>query len=235
MKKKDKETEESVVKNTLPECPFESGDIIVNEEFSVIGIFCEELTDIDEQITFPSFYVACSNGVIHENFDDLDCDDWPGDYRLATDEEAEIFLGDIEDLTDYVWNNNTKMLETRNKDKWMIKDHFYPKTWEEATQNYTECHDLDETLICCDLDGSYSDKAFTFAQLKLLAKIYNFDNENKAGEVSYAVTVTPEKDLECRPYIYGKRNSALSFRYKEQAAMFMSYFESMIEKCAELV
>lgn len=217
-----------------PTMEFKDGDIIVNEDFTVIGVFQAELTDREEQYTFPSFYIACSNGRVHENFDDMDCE-WPGDYRFATDEETEIFLKEVEDLTDLIWCPNTKMLEKRDESDWKVKGHFYPKTWDEAVKNYNSCHELEDELVCCGYEDGYSGTIYSFAQLKLLYDIYVEGIENKPDDVVYSVVVNPQGELDLRPYIYGIRNSLLTFRYQEQARMFMTYFEEMIKKCKELV
>lgn len=213
---------------------FENGEIIVNDDFTVIGAFYMELHDTEGQITFPTFHVACANGQVHTNYDDLMCD-WPGDYRRATDEEIEIFLQEIEDFEGMVWNPEEKILEVRDDSSWRIQNHFYPKTWEEAEKNYTSCSELSNELFCCGWDEDYSGRALSMAQLKLLYDIYSHGNKNVSGEVSYAVVPSEHGEIELRPYIYGKRNSLLTFRYKEQAITFMTYFEDMIKKCSEFL
>lgn len=220
--------------NQNGDCMFQNGDIIVNDDFSIIGVFFQELQDKDEQITFPTFHVACSCGKVYENYDDLNCD-WPEDYRFATDEEIEIFLKEVEDLEGLVWNPEEYRLEKRDEENWKIKGHFYPKTWNEAVDNYTACQQLENELFCCGYEDEFAGKMITLAQLKLLYDIFNEGNENKYNEVSYAVIVAPCGEIECRPYIYGLRNSLLSFRYQSQARLFMTYFEDMIKKCKELV
>ena len=118
---------------------------------------------------------------------------------------------------------------------WKVKGHFYPKTWDEAVKNYNSCHELEDELVCCGYEDGYSGTIYSFAQLKLLYDIYVEGIENKPDDVVYSVVVNPQGELDLRPYIYGIRNSLLTFRYQEQARMFMTYFEEMIKKCKELV
>lgn len=212
---------------------FENGDIIVSEDHTVIGVFYTTQKDLEDSVEFPSFHIAIQNGQYRENFDDLICD-WPMDYQLATDEETEIFLSQVEEFTGMVWNTNLKMLERRDESSWKLTNHLYPSTWKEATERFNSCSELEDELFCNGFDNGFSGKMYTLAQLKLLYDIYNYGIGNKKDEVSYAIVSTPWGELECRPYIFGSRNSMFSFKYQEQARLFMTNFEELLKKCANL-
>lgn len=212
---------------------FKSGDIIVNEDFSVIGAFEEELFYKDSDESFPTFFVACNYGRVITNFDDLESN-WPGDYRLATDDEISLFLEEVEDIEGLVWNPQKKSLDHRDG-SWRLSNHVYPKTWVEATENYPECSDLEANLVVCSGTYEFEWRVYTFAQVILLYDIYREGNDNVPGEMSYAITVTDTGALDIVPFIYGRRNTVLSFRYQEQAKQFLTYFEDMIKLCSDLI
>lgn len=218
------------------EIKFVYGDIIVNDEFTVIGAYSHESIDPASGISWPTFSIAANNGRLFENFDDIECNDWPGEYRYATDEEIEIFLKEIEDLTNFVWNPTTHTLEVRDESSWKIPNYVYPDSWSEAEKQYSDCWRYTEELLEIGEEDSFSGSVFTLGKLILLKNIYEEGNRNVKGEVSYAIVKSRVcNKLECRPYIYGTRNSIMSFRFQEQARLFMTNFEDLLLNCINLL
>lgn len=225
---------------------FIEGDIIVNEDFSIIGIFSEtiyeepskgaldEEDDIyDEILGWPAFHVACVNGRLFYNYDDIECDDWPYGYRKATDEEQELFLKTIEDIEGMVWDPDTMLLEKRDESNWRRPNHVYPETWRDAVHNYSECKDFEYSFAS---EGTgMTKKAINMGKLMILKDIYSFGNDVIDGELAYAIVPTHKKDLECRPYIVGNRKSLLTFRFHEQALWFATVFEDIIKCCIDYI
>ena len=218
--------------NDLDNIQFGKGDIIVNEEFSVIGAYSHESIDTASGMAWPTFSIAANNGSVYLNFDDIECDDWPGDYRYATDEEIELFLKAIEDFTGFVWNPVTETLEERDESTWRLPNYVYPLSWEHAEKIYKECQDYSQELFVVGEEEGMAGITYTLGKLILLRDIYRRSNENIEGEVSYAIVKSKvDNKLECRPFIYGSRNSLFGFRYQEQAKVFMTNFEDLLKIC----
>lgn len=222
--------------NDIDNVMFIKGDIIINEEFSVIGAYSHESIDTASGMSWPTFSIAVNNGKIYLNFDDIECDDWPGDYRYASDEEVELFLKAIEDYSGFVWNPLTETLEERDESTWRLPKYVYPQSWEEAEKIYDECERYTQELFVVGDEEGPGGIAYTLGKLILLRDIYRKNNDNVDGEISYAIIKTKVgENLECRPFIFGSRNSMFSFRYQEQARLFMTNFEDLLKICIDLL
>ena len=215
---------------------FIDGEIIVNDDFSIIGVFIEECISVEmnEEVVWPMFRIAFVNGEFHENFDDMECKRWPNGYRKASDEETELFLASVEEETGKVWDYTKNNLVERDEKNWKIKDNIYPTTWSDAILNNEDANDFADSYLVCGKTNSMVERISVLGKLLVLRNIYMENYYIKAGETAYAIVKLPNDKLTVHPYIYGSRKSLLTFRFQAQAREFLTYFEGMINVALEL-
>ena len=221
-------------------CEFEIGDFIVSNDKTTIGVFSGECVTEDMSEKWPSFFFAFAEGKYIENYDDMDCceDDevWTENYHLATDEEKEELLIALEATTGLTWDENELTLAPLNGvkgDDWKQEKQYYPSTWAAGIDS-----DVDE--MCNFEDNCYFSKEFrplcALSQLIILCGIYMKGLTLTKGETVYAIVFDSVANAPViRPYIYGVRNSILTFKSDTQVREFLTNFESLVLEASTLL